>query len=279
MNRIGHYTRQFTQLAYRYPQSWWLASRTGTTFENVERFAMFIGYPRSGHSVIGSLLDAHPDMLLSHELDVLQFVYARFSRRQILAMIIANSRQFTAAGRRSPYYSYAVPTQWQGRWRTLRVIGDKQGEACTLRLQAKPELLERLQETIRWPVKFIHTYRNPYDNIATIAKRLQLDLPAATRYYFSLCETVQATQRRWPASDWFDLRQESFIADPRAQLAQLCKFLGVEPAPDYLEDCARIVFDSPHRSRTETNWPEDLVVTICNRMKEIPHLAGYEFAR
>ena len=41
---------------------------------------MFIGYPRSGHSLIGSLLDVHPNAIVAHELDALKFVGAGFGK-------------------------------------------------------------------------------------------------------------------------------------------------------------------------------------------------------
>ncbi len=37
-------------------------------FEELDTFLFFIGYPRSGHTLIGSLLDAHPEMVIAHEL-------------------------------------------------------------------------------------------------------------------------------------------------------------------------------------------------------------------
>ena len=33
---------------------------------------VFIGYPRSGHSLIGSLLDAHPEVIVSDEYNVVE---------------------------------------------------------------------------------------------------------------------------------------------------------------------------------------------------------------
>ena len=30
-------------------------------FDDLKTYCMFLGYPRSGHSLIGALLDAHPD--------------------------------------------------------------------------------------------------------------------------------------------------------------------------------------------------------------------------
>ena len=38
-------------------------------FDRVERFCLFVGYPRSGHSIVGAVLNAHRDAVISHELD------------------------------------------------------------------------------------------------------------------------------------------------------------------------------------------------------------------
>ena len=35
--------------------------------EGVEKYVFFAGYPRSGHSMIGSVMDAHPNMVIAHE--------------------------------------------------------------------------------------------------------------------------------------------------------------------------------------------------------------------
>ena len=32
---------------------------------------MFIGYPRSSHSLVGAILDAHPEIIIPHEYDLL----------------------------------------------------------------------------------------------------------------------------------------------------------------------------------------------------------------
>ncbi|KAJ7371717.1 hypothetical protein OS493_023052 [Desmophyllum pertusum] len=40
-------------------------------YDGVETFVMFIGYPRSRHSLVGAILDAHPEIIIPHEYDVL----------------------------------------------------------------------------------------------------------------------------------------------------------------------------------------------------------------
>ncbi len=74
--------------------------RHAKTFDTVERFCLFIGYPRSGHSLVGSLLDAHPNVVLAHELDALRYVAAGYRRKQLYWMILRRDAEFTRSGRR-----------------------------------------------------------------------------------------------------------------------------------------------------------------------------------
>ena len=46
----------------------------GHRLDEVERVCLFIGHPRSGHSLVGAMLDAHPDLCIAHELDMLAFL-------------------------------------------------------------------------------------------------------------------------------------------------------------------------------------------------------------
>jgi hypothetical protein len=64
------------------------ALRQKKRFENVGTYFMFIGYPRSGHSLIGSLLDAHPNIVCAHELGVLRYLLCRFRRDQIFSLLL-----------------------------------------------------------------------------------------------------------------------------------------------------------------------------------------------
>ena len=41
-------------------------------YDGVDTFLMFIGYPRSSHSLVGSLLDAHPQIIISNEYHIIE---------------------------------------------------------------------------------------------------------------------------------------------------------------------------------------------------------------
>ena len=56
----------------------------------------------------------------------------------------------------------------------FQIIGDKKGGKTTLLLHRSTKywsLLQEIQEKVHIPIKFIHTIRNPFDNIATMLLR------------------------------------------------------------------------------------------------------------
>jgi hypothetical protein len=241
----------------------------------VQTYCMFIGYPRSGHSLVGSLLDAHPDMVIAHEMDALGFVQSGFHRNQVYALLLNNAQEIAAKGRIQTGYSYRIPDQWQGRFRSLQVIGDKRGRGSMVRLQRRPDLLVKLQRVVRDPVRFVHVMRNPYDNISTMSKRRDWTLEQATDIYFSLVDTVASIKRKVGTGHVIDVRHEAVIADAKGSLKELCGFLGVTPTDDYLEDCSAIVYANPHQSRHEAPWTPELKRQVQQRIDRVAFLEGY----
>jgi len=246
-------------------------------FKDVETFCVFIGYPRSGHSIVGSLIDAHPDAVLSSELDALKYLIEGFDRRQIFSMILRRSEKLAGKRRTHAGDTYVVPNQWQGRFRKVLVIGDKKGAGSSLKINKDPELLGTLQRVVGGSIKFIHVIRNPYDTISTMSIRNKRGLDFSVKRFFLLCRAVKKVKERVDASAVLDVRHESLIADPRGVLMKICLFLGLEPFDDYLRDCASIVYKSPHKSRSQVLWPEELIASVKEHMTGFSHLEGYSF--
>ncbi len=247
-------------------------------FDELETYCLFLGYPRSGHSIVGSLLDAHPEIVVAQELAALKYLWAGFSARQLYHLLLRNSRRHAQKGRSSKEYSYVVPGQWQGRCRRLRVIGDKKGGGSVWTLQVLPDLLERLYQTVSLDIRFIHVTRNPFDNISTISRRHRLSLEQSIDYYFSLCETIARLKTRIPTGSLIDIRHEDFVADPWARMSELCGFLGVEASGEYLHDCSGIVNAKPNRSRSRCDWSRTAIAEVEARAGRFSFLEGYSYA-
>jgi hypothetical protein len=255
------------------------ARRHRQAFENVSRVVIFVGHGRSGHSLIGSLLDAHEHAIVAHELDALGAVEEGVSEKQLFFQLLARSRWFQRRGAKWSGYRYAVPSQYKGEFTSLKVIGDKKGGESTKHLRRNPDLLRRLWQVVGRPIHVLHVKRHPLDNISTLARKdYDGDLDAAIDHYFRDCTTVRAVKEQRAVQDWMnwhDLIQEEFIEDTQSCLAQICDVLQLPITDDYLDDCAEVVFDRPSRSRKKVSYSEAQLDQIRTRMASFPSLEPY----
>lgn len=273
-----------------YLESYYQGLKHKEIFNKIDKYCMFIGYPRSGHTLVGSLLDAHPEMVIAQELDALRFLKKDYGKRQIYSLILQNSQKFTETGRNCAGYSYIVPNQWQGKFDKLKIIGDKKGAGSTKLLGDNPELLNTLQKTINVPIKFIHVTRNPYDNISTLYKnkcrieqeknnkiKTGIDLESSIKYYFNLCQTIKELKLKIEQNNLLDLKHELVIDKPQDALKKSCDFLGIEVNDKYLNDCASIVFKSHSKTRNSIEWTSENIELVKQKISEFDFLQEYSY--
>jgi hypothetical protein len=251
--------------------------RLARQFADVEVLGLFIGYPRSGHSVVGSVIDAHPEAITAHRLNSLKFVQRGDSLDEIFYMALLNAMRFSRGGRKLTGYSYAIDGLWQGRYRTLRVVCDQEGEQNLKALAADPGVLDRLRAGARCDIRFLHVVRNPYDNITTMAIRSLHDLPSTIDRYFALCESAVKVRERLGAYALLDVRHEELIARPDEEIRRLMSFLDLPVDGDYVARCRELLHESPHRSRERMAWSPELVDLVARRASAFPWLEGYRY--
>ena len=223
---------------------------------------------------MNSLLNAHPEIVGAHECQILRFLHKGVGRNQLYAILLRRDQQFAELGNRWSGFDYTVPGQYQGRFETIRVIGDKCAGVSTWRMHRDPSLLDRLRQTTRVPLRVIHVIRNPYDNIAAMARRR--GLPEAVERYAALGQAVDDIRNRLSPEELIDVRFETFTADPRGSLTDLCRFLGVEASQDYLNACAQLV-NQGRRTRDTQDWSAPLKAQVDELIAARPVLAGYTF--
>jgi hypothetical protein len=253
------------------------AGRYASLTRDVSAFCMFIGHGRSGSTLCGSLLTAHPEIVIGHEADALAFVQRGMTRDQLYAVLIRRDRRFADRGNRSQEYNYNVPDQWQGRFQQIRVIGDKESAATTRRLRQAPQLLSRLREQVRVPIRIVHPIRNPFDNITTIARRSGASLEQSAERYFTLTQANATLIDTVKDAEILTVRHEDLISEPKQQLKTLVEWLGLSADEAYLAACAGIVYKSPSRSRKKAPWTPDLIRSVQSRVEQYPFLRGYTF--
>lgn len=267
-----HLTPYFYSIKYR------------KAFEELPVYAMFIGYPRSGHSLVGAILDAHPNVVMAHELNVLRYLEKGENRDLIFGRLIAKSRLFHQVDAKWEGYSYAIPDQYQGKFQELKVIGDKKGGSTTRLLNNNIHLLNRLNEFGK-KLKLIHVIRNPFDNIATRALKIYgtsnnitpEKLNTVVEQHLDDIKTIKKLKLNQDL-DIFDLKSEQLIQQPEFVISKLCDFLHIDPDPQFLESCQMIIFDKPNITRYKIEWTDLLKIKISSAIKETSFLNDYSYS-
>ncbi len=284
--RVRHILRRTPlHTAWRFAVSTLDARRQAAALRGVRTFVVFLGHARSGHSIVGALLDAHPQIALSDELDALRYVAAGFDRDRVLALCLKvardqDRRQRRKRGRAGGVYSYAVPGQWQGRHRDLRVVGDSDAGRSVQQLDGDLAFLGRLQRTMDGlDLRFIHVVRNPYDNIGTMMLRSGRSFESAVGRYLGNWEAIERLRARLAPGAIHTLRHEDLVTRPVEVLGELCAFLGVPAPDDYLAAAAGILFRGPSRTRQEVAWTPEQRQAIDAGIARFEGLRGYAFDR
>ena len=102
-------------------------------YGHIKTILFFFGYPRSRHTLLGSLLDAHPHMVIADEKSAFtkwSLNANKWMKKTVHAyydLMFNGARHVVQTGRRSHVakqsvvnatrnYLYHVPNQWQGRF-------------------------------------------------------------------------------------------------------------------------------------------------------------------
>ncbi len=226
----------------------------------LESVVLFVGHAHSGHSLVGALLDAHPEVAISNHVNLPYLLREHdLDWRQLMRILYARA-QLNAddAAWHNTGYRYRVDGAWQGRSAAPKVLGDKQGGASTRVLRQTPALLDELLAAPQ-PVRFIYVHRNPRDNVAAFAHYWGESLgPQHVQRYLENHRAVQAIQNRVAPERFFALAHEDFIADPGHWLMRLFDFLTVPADAAQIEPWLSLVRSTPHRRREHHRWPAEL---------------------
>jgi hypothetical protein len=259
----------------------WHHWRYATDFASLQTYAMFIGHARAGGSLLGALLDAHPNAVVADEVDVIGLMHRGRSRDTILARILAASRQQTrwrhtkpGTGRTLPY---PVVGQFQGRFDELHLAGATRAGLTTRALAERPALIGRWQGLLGdVRLRFIHVVRNPYDAVSAWHERSGRSLSNGTEMYATNAAAVSRILRAVPREDVLRVRYEDLAADPRRKIAEACAHLGLPVPADYLEAASGIVGPAVV-NRTEAPWSSGEIAAMARQIERFSYLRGYRF--
>ena len=284
------------------------------TFDSVKKLLLFVGWPRSCHSFVGSILDGHPHILVADEyflMTKLRTGQLPIQRDDIFRALynsstssIENAKGIRAITERMKGYSLIFEDLMQGKFEDhIDIIGDKGGAHLSMLLFNNTYNISKtfgiLRKQLRVDIYVIRVVRNPYDNIATqstyrcqcglvkklkdmktLGNKLLLQVPktaidGSAMGYFRL---YFASEKVKAAADkTIDIHCSDLINNPREEIIKLCNFLEVQCSEDYISKCASHVFTEESHTSKLINWPPEVKESIQSRLDSIPLFKAYNY--
>lgn len=231
----------------------------------IKKVALVHGTAQSGHSFVGSILDAHPRMCIGHELGLLPLFSsgAWTSPDEVFQWIFEKTQIINRMGRKTfnrfgEPHDQSVIGQIKDSSSGVSVIGNKNGLDDTI-VCGYPNgfvnAVERLGEFIS-PVEqvFIFVIRHPLDSSTW-----------PTGYH-----VIQDHYNMISTSQKYTVYYEDLITNLEVELGKLVEFLDLEMDESYLRNVRSRTLAIPPRSREklhgERKVDRDALRTICRNL-------------
>ena len=274
--------------------------------DRVKTFVFFLGYPHSGHSIVGSLMDSHPQIVISHELDL----FAKLSngviapnKTAIFDAIWKNTVETIINGIRAENakgYNLTVGNSYEGKYVDhIDVIGDKKGGTTAYMLWKQPTRWSdafNIIKALNLTLKVILVYRNPYDIVATTylyahhsykefanikkANKSIDSIPSRVNGwisdYFSYLKAIVDAKKKYNFN-MIEIHGKDLISHPRDTVLKWCNNLQVTCSDDYLDICSNKVFKTESRTRRLIKWTDGNLKMMKEYIGKYSSLKDYSF--
>lgn len=237
----------------------------------------FMGYPRSGHTLVAAILNANPNVVCSNQQNIYSLIQ-NMNRKQLLNAIYDKS---------NPLYFKETTRILSSPKQEITVIGDKTGHRTVEILKGKPFRLGQLKSIIGVPFKWIHVVRNPYDNLATWGllnfqnktKNGQNTTPKdelnnVIEKYKKLNQTISKLRM---SEDVLTVNHEYVITRMHNTLEEMCNFLEISFDPQWRDNVRNTVWKKPRITRNKLPWTAIQKQTVAKIIEQYPWLNGYVF--
>ena len=238
---------------------------------NIKQLVMFFGHAHSGHSIIGAIMDAHPDVCITNEINIAKlFKDHDVSKKELESILLYYSHDNDSQGAwHNTEYKYQINSGFQGKTDTPMVIGDKKGGASTRIIMNNPEILTKILDMYGNKVKFINVHRKPIDVIAAYAHYWKQ--PIGQAHLTRFIENDQANlmiKSKVPTSQWLDIDQKQFIEHPKTIIGQIFEFISVDYSKQQLEQWTSIVKANMVGKSSQMNIPVELSKSLNSYIKK-----------
>ena len=276
---------------------------TQQTIEKIKKFSFFLGHPHSGHSIVGTIIDSHPHIVMAHEADIFSRVqkWKECNKTTIFNTIWKTVRTGTILQEQTlKGYNLTIDKSYQNTFQDyIDVIGDKKGGWTAQVLLGNPGQWEtvynRIRTAVNLPMKVFHVIRNPYDNVASkvlcdysgdlkLCGKLRVSnktyavnsraIDNYIRNYFEVFQAIENAKQEYKL-DVLEVHGSDLVANPKKSIGGMFDFLGVSVSDELLNICSKKVFPKESKLRYKIKWQDEQISTVKEYMQNFANLKRY----
>jgi len=239
--------------------------------DKIKYYCCFIGWGRSGNSLVGALLNFHPNIYIKNEFmtvrddckteeEIIDLLLNKIHRREKIKGKIQNWGGFQHK-------------QFNIKRDIPLVVGGKKGGRTSNDMIESPELFDNIfNNIIKLPVKWIHVQRNPYDNISSFVKVSKDD---AIDMYFKHAQSVQKVLSE---REYITIHVEDLCKNTESVMKRLCEYYEVPIVNGYLKHCREVVWNNSRITRHNVKWwNKERIDRVKKLMKQYDFMRGYSY--
>ena len=232
---------------------------------NVEKMCVLIGCPRSGTTLLEALINAHAQIVISHEFNLLDLLMQPklanpFKRRVVYAELLMEALKINSENlNKGPGFSifdyeYNIPKGHQNQNKNPIIIGDKSVAPVAQLFHKHGAAAIEAAGRFDFPMHFVHIIRNPYDCITTFYTRYQ----SYTREDLSLYrKPISLLDNNAPLGRLFEQAETDLLS------YQICRYFAITEGLATLRNCMLWPVLDVHY-KTLTQQPRQELTRIIN---------------
>ena len=230
------------------------------------KLMLFFGSPRTGSTLLGQILNQHPDILVANEYRFLQKVVReqRDIKSELQKLRSIAWTHYRTGLKKDSYFSDKL-SKFQSQWiefkgarkkNSIRILGDKKAGGNTGIYLEQPT---RTENFIKEHKPFLlQIVRHPIEAAKSSAKAFDLEFKHALKD-----QILRTTEAYRLLQDHPDLRYiiyyDDLIRTPREELEKLAGFLGIPADQDWLSVVVQSVNDSTTKAKAYD--PDQIALT------------------
>ncbi len=240
----------------------------GVDFNQLKYLVLFLGNPRSGTTLIRTIIDAHPNAIIGNEVHILRCMENGETWEKVLKRLCISHDRFKT----NPYWSgYSYHIDERIKKTQLFVVGDKRAVGTIKFFLANPSLLKELFTWSPVPIKIIRCVRHPLDVIATKHFRNKKCIDRIIEKYFFIEKSAEKLLGSLHC-DVIHIYNDQIIVNPKNEILRILNFLELEPDSSFIGNCIDRIYSTKSLSRNKVDWKSEQLKEIESQTKSLPHL-------